>query len=119
MNVKTTLPRIRAVDRVGEHAVVVPYFRQVMQATGLTSQDDRIIDLIRPTAPLYRESSIAAALDVLRQTNADLVPIVDGSMLIGVLWASDARKALLENVSMSAPLAPFIDTAPPMMSSVT
>lgn len=88
-----------------------------MQATGLTSEDDRIIDLIRPMAPLYRESSIAAALDVLRQTNADLVPIVDGSMLIGVLWASDARTALLENVSMSAPLAPFIDASPPMMSS--
>src|SRR5688500_3697803 len=88
-----------------------------MQAEGLKRQDDRIIDLIRPTAPLYRESSIAAALNILRQTSADLVPVVDGSILVGVLWANDARSALLENASMSGPLAPYVDPSPPILHS--
>lgn len=88
-----------------------------MQAESITRQDDRIIDLIRPIAPLYRESSVAAALDILRNTSADLIPIVDGSILAGVLWAQDARAAFLENASLSGPVAPYVDTAPPILPS--
>src|SRR5688572_7156753 len=90
-----------------------------MQAEGLTRRDDRIIDLIRPIAPLYRESSVAAALDVLRQTSVDLIPVVDGSVLVGVLWASDARAALLEGASLSSPVLPYVDMSPPILASST
>ena len=88
-----------------------------MQAEGLTRPDERIIDLIRPTAPLYRESSISAALDVLRQTSADLVPIVDGSILVGVVWSENARAALLEGASLSGAIWPFVDAEPPILKS--
>ena len=92
------------------------YFAR-MQADGLTRQDERIIDSIRPSQPLYRESSIAAALELLRSSSVDLIPIVDGSLLVGVLWAQDARSALLENVSLSAPLGTYVDASPPTLPS--
>jgi hypothetical protein len=88
-----------------------------MQPTGLTRQDDRIIDLIRPATPLYRESSIAAALDALRRTGDDLVPLVEGSALIGVVWANDARTALLEGVSLTTPVSSSMDASPPALLS--
>ncbi|MEO7454125.1 MAG: DUF1385 domain-containing protein [Fimbriimonadales bacterium] len=88
-----------------------------MQAEGLTRPDDRIIDLVRPTAPIYQESSLGAAIDLFRQSGADLIPVVDGSILLGVLWAAEVRTALLESAPLSDSIAAYVDVSPPSLYS--
>lgn len=89
-----------------------------MQASGLQSHDSRIIDHIRPVDPVYRESSLAAALDRLRNSGAEALPVVDGSYLVGALWADDIRAAVLAGAPMSMPIAQFVDESAPILSSV-
>lgn len=90
-----------------------------MQVERQTTQDDRIIDLVRQATPLYRESSLAAALDVLRSSGAEVVPVVDGSLLVGAVWADDARSAILSGEQLSVAVDRFVDRTPPILSSST
>ncbi|MDQ2986738.1 MAG: DUF1385 domain-containing protein [Armatimonadota bacterium] len=90
-----------------------------MQVERLTKQDDRIIDLVRQATPLYRESSLAAALDSLRSTGAEVVPVVDGSLLVGAVWADDARSAILSGEQLSIAVDRFVDKTPPILNSST
>jgi CBS domain-containing protein len=85
--------------------------------TRLTAQDERIIDQIRAVTPLYRESSVAAALEALRPHSVDLIPVVDGAFLIGALWAEDLREAVLSGQSVASPIETLVDTAPPVLRS--
>jgi CBS domain-containing protein len=90
----------------------------MMQASGLQSQDSRIIDHIRPVDPVYRESSLAAALERLRNSGSEALPVVDGSYLVGALWADDVRSAVLAGAPMSMPVAQFVDESAPILSSM-
>lgn len=90
----------------------------MMESCGPQSQDSRIIDHIRPVDPVYRESSLAAALERLRYSGSEVVPVVDGSYLVGALWADDVRAAVLGGAPMSMPVAQFVDESAPILSSV-
>jgi len=89
----------------------------MMQASGLQSQDSRIIDHIRPVDPVYRESSLAVALERMRNSGSEALPVVDGSYLVGALWANDVRTAVLAGAPMSMPIAQFVDEHAPILSS--
>lgn len=90
----------------------------MMHPSGIQTHDSRIIDYIRPVDPVYRESSLAAAMDRLRTSGLEVLPVVDGSYLVGSLWADDIRSAALGGASMSMPVAQFVDESAPILRSV-
>ncbi|MBA3726321.1 MAG: DUF1385 domain-containing protein [Armatimonadetes bacterium] len=74
---------------------------------------DPIITSIRAVRPLYIESSLSAAIEAIRESGADAVPVLDGSFVVGVVWSEDIKAAALADVPQTLPISQWLDTEPP------
>jgi CBS domain-containing protein len=63
--------------------------------------------------PIYRESSLGAAIDALQESFEDAVPILDGAFVAGVVWGAEIRAAALEGASLTLPISNWLDVNPP------
>jgi CBS domain-containing protein len=79
------------------------------------SLEEHILGYVRPLRPLYRESSLSAAVEALREFGGELVPVLDGSLLAGVVWADDLRTAVLSGESLEQSLVSRMDRNPPRL----
>src|SRR5438477_4650656 len=81
-----------------------------------TVSEARVISVIRPLRPIYRESSLSAAIEALRESeSAEAVAVLDGSFVVGVVWASEIRQAALSGTSLEVPISHFMDGKPPRL----
>jgi len=80
---------------------------------------ETVLAYVRPTRPIYRESSLSAALDALRESSTEMVPVLDGPYVAGVIWGDKARVAALSDLGITRSIAPIVDTEPPRLSPNT
>lgn len=77
--------------------------------------DEKVMSLIRPVLPVYRESSLASAVEALRESGAEAAPVLDGSFVVGAIWAKDIRAAVLAGEPLDLPLIHFLEERPPRL----
>ncbi|MCH8274193.1 MAG: DUF1385 domain-containing protein [Armatimonadetes bacterium] len=80
-----------------------------------TEDDQTILAFIRPNRTVYRESSLQAASEALRESGADAVAVLDGPFLLGVLWRSQVSAALVGGQQPLDPVEQWVDPSPPRL----
>lgn len=59
-----------------------------------------VLSAIAPVRPVFRESTMQSALDVVRESGAEFVPVVEGGYLVGAVSSADLTSALLSGASL-------------------
>lgn len=72
----------------------VPSSRMELEDPAVT-----VLSAVAPVRPVFRESTMQSALDVVRESGAEFVPVVEGGYLVGAVSTADLTSALLSGAS--------------------
>lgn len=63
-----------------------------------------VLSAISPVRPVFRESTLQSAVEIVRETGVESVPVVAGGYLVGAVAAADLTAALLAGASPLDPV---------------